>query len=271
MTNQSNEPYTFYQEKKPRMTYKKRIITAGIVLAVIGGVTMGMICHAHHTAQAANYYQAQDVKVKHKIATGAQRQKVLATQYSGNTAISSSAQIKQYRQLPGQLYLVGYIAIPVQDGVKNPVTTMQINEGATNKVLAYGAGTVKSGQNMGEANFSLAAHNYGDNKTGFSPLQSSIDVDKHPKAYLSDGNKIYIYQFNSKNESVSGNTVVNYKNTSVASDKRVTNKPLLTLVTCDEPGWFNLHPENRKVLTAHLLSETSVSDASKTNQQLFTN
>lgn len=267
-----NKSYRFYRKSNTRMRYKKTIIAAGVIVGVVGGITIGTMMNTQHTANAVYQYQSNDAKTKRRIATKGQREKVKPIDYSGNVAISNLAQVKKYRHSSGQLYLVGFVAIPKQDGVINPVTTMQINEGVSNKVLAYGAGTVKPDQELGKRNFAIAAHNYGDDRTGFSPLQRDINVDKQPKAYLSDGHMVFIYQFNKRQDDISGEKVVNRKNVEVASDSRVqSKKALLTLITCDEPGIFNLHPDNRRILTAHLIDTMPLPDASESIQKLFIN
>lgn len=89
--------------------------------------------------------------------------------------------------LPEKLYTRAYITVPRQKGVSQPIMPLMINEGVSDKVLAYGAGTPRRNEMMGQGNFAVAAHNFGNNKTYFSPMQRRINVNKQPKVYLFNG------------------------------------------------------------------------------------
>lgn len=182
-------------------------------------------------------------------------------QYDSNSALTSFNQLKNNRKLDGVLTLRGYLSMPTQNGAANPIYTIPIYEGSTDKTLAYGAGTSKPNQVFGQNNFTLSAHNFADQKTFFSPLQI-VDVAQSPLVYLFDGNNIYAYQLTDKQ-------IVNFKQGDVLNDNG-SNK--ITLVTCDEPNSnLDLNPDNRIIISGPLLSIQSFSDADKNIQNLFSN
>ncbi len=188
---------------------------------------------------------------------------------SNNHGIPSAKQLEAYQNLPEKVYGRGFIAVPKQQGVTQPITSLAINEGASDKVLAVGAGTPRAGEMMGDGNFSVAAHNFGNDETYFSPMQRNVDVNAKPKVCVTDGKRLFTYQFNKTSDDVSGRTVVNYRQGSVLDDSVGKGKAILTLITCDEPGLFTLHPENRLLLRAHLVSSEPISQATDAEKALF--
>lgn len=250
---------------------KTLVISAGVLS--LGGVGLGGgVAYNHVTVKSAsaNAQKAAQAKPAHLASTATISEKSSQLDYgSNNHGIPSAKQLEAYQNLPEKLYGRGFIAVPKQNGVTQPITSLAINEGAGDKVLAVGAGTPRAGENMGEGNFSLAAHNFGNDETYFSPMQRNVDVNATPKAYLTDGKRIFTYQFNKTSDDVSGRTVVNYRQGSVLDDSVGKGKAILTLITCDEPGLFTLHPENRLLLRAHLVSSEPINQATEAEKALF--
>lgn len=110
---------------------------------------------------------------------------------------------------------IGKISIP-DVGLKLPLFQELNNEDMT-----VGACVMKSGQIMGGTNnYAIAGHHMKDPHVLFSPLAK---VKVGDKIYLTDTEKVYVYQ-------VSNKTIVNKLDTSVIND--VPGKKMITLVTC---------------------------------------
>lgn len=250
---------------------KTLFISAGVLAlgaAGLGGATA--YNHVSVKAASASAQKAALHKPAHVASTATISAQASKLDYgSNNHGIPSAKQLEAYQNLPERVYGRGFIAVPKQSGVTQPITSLAINEGASDKVLAVGAGTPREGEVMGHGNFAVATHNFGNDVTYFSPMQRNVDVNATPKAYLTDGKRLYTYQFNKTSDEVSGRTVVNYRQGSVLDDSVGKGKAILTLITCDEPGVFTLHPENRLLLRAHLVSSDPVSAATDAEKALF--
>lgn len=259
--------------KKPMNKWLKRLwIVVAILTLGIGSVSGYVLINHHQIEQQVSANQKADSKTKHHASTHAEKLANKDISFDQNGDIPDAKTLQSYRNLPEKLSFDGYIAVPKQNGVSTPIKTLQINEGASNKVLAYGAGTIKPNQVMGQGTYGLAAHNvgYGGGSLMFSPMQKGIDVNQEPKAYLSNGKNILVYQFYKESDSVKGRQVISYKGGGKVADD-VTNgeDPRLVLATCDEPGAWNSHPENRIIMTAHLIKAVSFNGATDFEKSLF--
>lgn len=259
-------------KKHKHIIHNILLVTAGVV--VIGSAGLGgaevyqhiTVKQTSATIQTANLAKPIQISNSNQIATNQDD----IDYGSHNHGIPNASRLEEYAKQPNKIYGRGYIAIPKQNGVSQPIASLAIHEGASDKVLAVGAGTPRVGEKMGKGNFSIAAHNFGNNQTYFSPMQNSIDVNKQPFAYLTDGQLIYTYQFNRENDQqLSGRTVVDYHQGSVLDDSVAKGGSILTLITCDEPGIFTLTPENRLLLRAHLVEVEPVDKASDSERALF--
>jgi len=241
------------------------------IVAIIGIGSMEAINH-EQVKNASAQTQLQGLK-KHADIAGDSELVVNQDKLdygSNNHNIPNAKELKEYQKSSAEIYGRGYIAIPKQPGVSQPIPSLIINEGASDKVLAYGAGTPRPNEKMGEGNFALAAHNFGNNVTYFSPMQKGIDVNQQPKAYLTDGKNIYTYQFNRVNDVVmSGRKVVDFRQGQVLDDSVANGAAVLTLITCDEPGVFTLTPQNRLLLRAHLVDIENADQADSQEKALF--
>lgn len=247
------------------------LITGGVLL-VAGASVGGMEAYNHAIVKTATAH-AQKVGLRKKAniapSNEIEAQSSKLDYGSNNHGIPDAKQLAEYQKLPEQVYGRGYIAVPKQHGVTQQIDSLVINEGASDKVLSLGAGTPRPGEVMGQGNFAVAAHNFGNNVTYFSPMQRNIDVNESPKAYLTDGKRIYVYQFNKTSDDVPGRKVVNYRQGEVLDDSAGKGKVILTLITCDEPGIFTLTPENRLLLRGYLISSEPVKQASASEKALF--
>lgn len=129
---------------------------------------------------------------------------------------------------------IGKISIPAVD-LKLPLF-----QGLDNEDMTVGACTMKSGQIMGGMNnYAIAGHHMKDPHVLFSPLAK---IKVNDKIYLTDTEKVYIYQ-------VSNKMTVNKSDTSVIND--VPGERMITLVTCasGNPG-----EENRIIVQGRLVN-----------------
>lgn len=109
----------------------------------------------------------------------------------------------------------------------------------TNKTnMLYGATTMIEGQKMGKGNYALAGHHMPRNDLLFSPL---MDIQKGAIIVLKNPEQEFKYK-------VIETKVVDYKDG--ASVLKQTEKPMLTLITCDKPTTTN----GRFIVVAELIN-----------------
>ena len=139
-----------------------------------------------------NNYQLYSVAQPAKnISITKQNQKTEGVSYTSAVEITSPEQIEKARNDTSQpLYLRSFLSIP------NLGINLQVFEGTSERVLTYGAGTIKPDQNPNSfGNYALAAHNFYDSSygSGFSILQTSNNI-VGSNAYLTDGDYVYTYR-----------------------------------------------------------------------------
>ena len=139
-----------------------------------------------------NNYQLYSVAQPAKnISITKQNQKTDGVSYTSAVEITSPEQIEKARNDTSQpLYLRSFLSIP------NLGINLQVFEGTSERVLTYGAGTIKPDQNPDSfGNYALAAHNFYDSSygSGFSILQTSNNI-VGSNAYLTDGDYVYTYR-----------------------------------------------------------------------------
>lgn len=139
-----------------------------------------------------NNYQLYSVAQPAKnISITKQDQKTEGVSYTSAVEITSPEQIEKARNDTSQpLYLRSFLSIP------NLGINLQVFEGTSERVLTYGAGTIKANQNPDSfGNYALAAHNFYDSSygSGFSILQTSNNI-VGSNAYLTDGDYVYTYR-----------------------------------------------------------------------------
>lgn len=139
-----------------------------------------------------NNYQLYSVAQPAKnISITKQDQKTEGVSYTSAVEITSPEQIEKARNDTSQpLYLRSFLSIP------NLGINLQVFEGTSERVLTYGAGTIKPNQNPDSfGNYALAAHNFYDSSygSGFSILQTSNNI-VGSNAYITDGDYVYTYR-----------------------------------------------------------------------------
>lgn len=119
------------------------------------------------------------------------------------------------------LPVIGGIAIP-DVGINLPIF-----KGVANENLAFGAGTMKEYQVMGQGNYALASHNVrgfdSDTSLLFTPLERA---KKGMHIYITDRNNIYQYI-------ITDISIVSPEHVEVIDDH--PGKTEITLVTCADP------------------------------------
>lgn len=104
---------------------------------------------------------------------------------------------------------------------------LNIIQGTNKTNMLYGATTMIEGQRMGQGNYALAGHHLPRNDLLFSPL---MDIQKGAIVVLKNPEQEFKYK-------VVETKVVDYKDG--ASVLKQTEKPTLTLITCDKPTTTN--------------------------------
>lgn len=210
--------------------------------------------------------------------------------YSGkNTETPDLAELKKLRKdSADDVYLRGQVSIPSYK------INVPIYEGLSPQVLAWGAGTSKPGQIMGQGNYSLQAHNYIKKLDGvsnyavngwfFSRLQTQVapygapkSADKYKYFRVPVGTKVYtlnkdnVYTWEVEKHVVVEN--VNDKGAGeVLSDNYVKEvgdhkTPILTLTTCYIQNGIT-YPKSRMVYVCKLVDTTKRSQF-KNLKQVF--
>lgn len=169
----------------------KRKILKGFLysVSVLGLATAGW--SAWWMYQNNNYQLSRVAQPAKNIKITKQDQKTEGVSYTPSVELTSVEQMEKARQDTSQpLYLRSFLSIP------NLGINLQVFEGTSDRVLTYGAGTIKANQNPDNiGNYALAAHNFYDQSygTGFSILQSASNI-VGSNAYLSDGDYVYTYK-----------------------------------------------------------------------------
>lgn len=124
-----------------------------------------------------------------------------------------------------QLPVIGGIAIPELE------INLPIFKGVGNTEIAYGAGTMKEDQVMGERNYALASHHIfgieGASKMLFSPLDNARNG---MMIYLTDKERVYTYV-------ISEVKIVSAEHVEVIDDR--PGQTEVTLVTCTDYDAIN--------------------------------
>ena len=121
--------------------------------------------------------------------------------------------------------VIGGIAIP-DVGINLPIF-----KGLANENLAFGAGTMKEDQVMGQGNYALASHNVTGFSSDVSLLFTPLERAKEGMViYVTDKNNIYQYRINKI-------SVVSPEHSEVIND--TPGKTEITLVTCADPEAVN--------------------------------
>lgn len=188
------------------------------------------------------------------------------TQYQANGKYQgmnkAKGQSKTARQQAQKLYLRGQVSLPKYQ------IDVPIFEGTSQATLAWGAGTVKSGQVMGQGNYAISAHNmekasYASNWL-FSNLQtgvakagdisySHVRIPIGAKIYSYDGKNVYEYRVATRNivnanDPHAGDVVLD-------SQAEMMRQPLITLTTCYEQVGIR-HPVQRIIIQGSLVKKT---------------
>lgn len=143
------------------------------------------------------------------------------------------------------LYTLGGIAIPAVQ------LNLPIFKGVSNYSLIVGAGTMKPDQKMGTGNYALASHHMLEENMLFGPLVRS---EVGQSIYLTDLETIYEYKITWKE-------YVDPTRVGVIED--VSDKKLITLVTCDATG------ANRLIVQGELTKTTPNKQATEEMTQAF--
>lgn len=177
----------------------------------------------------------------------------------------SPAQLAHDAKAGYPLYKRGEIVVPRQEGVSVGIH-VSIFEGTSVTALAYGAGTAKPNELMGQGNYALSAHNMADNVTYFSPLQNKLHPNARPYVYITDKRRIYEYQIYNQSHDPKGKVIVPLTDVGVLND---TSTPQLTMTTCYEipPNYANA--QDRVIVRGNLVTSKSWQQAPQKWRDLF--
>ena len=194
--------------------------------------------------------------------------------YSGSSWTPSMADLLQYRkQYGGKVTLRGQVSVP------SVHIAVPVYEGVSDGTLAWGAGTSKPGQLMGEGNYAIQGHNYRKLTAAanwfFSGLQNQVaptnyvslkyvNVKNGAKVYGVDKHAVYTYQVfrsdivDTRNPGSSEALMDTWtRNSEVGKAKKYAGIPVMTLATCYEQEGI-LHPEQRLIVTSRLVKKQSL-------------
>lgn len=142
-------------------------------------------------------------------------------------------------------------AVPVVGSISIPSVHIHIPivKGVTQYYLSLGAGEMRPEEQMGVHNYSLAGHNYNDDKILFSPLRH---IQKGNHVYITNGRMVFVYR-------VAKKYYVSPKEVSVIDEG---TKDMVTLITCSMSG------KTRLVVQGPLIDQYSYR-SSKNNKALW--
>ena len=213
--------------------------------------------------------------------------------------LSSAEELEKFRNNTKQkLFLKSRLIIP------DLKVNLQIFEGTSDRVLTYGAGTIKPGQDLNKfGNYAVAAHNFADWNfgRGMSALQPATNVNGIT-AYVSDDEYVYTYkliskvvvpredsmvyteddfpqvEFSDKIKSVTSDlktekvSELRQSDNSIkhlASPELVNYAKLLTLYTCEvDPPYYNTS-FNRILVTGVQVDKAKLSEVGGLVKQMF--
>lgn len=181
----------------------------------------------------------------------------------------SLKQLKKDAKAGYPVYKRGEIAFPRQRGVSVGIH-VAIFEGTSVTALAYGAGTAKPNEQMGQGNYALSAHNMADNVTYFSPLQNKIHTKYRPYAFVTDKKSIYEYRIFNQTHDPKGKVIVPLTDIAVLADDP-TGKAQLTLTTCYETPPDYANAKKRVIVRGELTAIKQWKQAPKSWRALFNN
>lgn len=259
--------YKFYH-RDHRPWYKnsriwKRIFVYGLgVPMVLAGVIIGISHYQRSEVTATANRAMEDVKKQSGVKIDTQKAKSKKYEYGTVSNIPSNEQLTQLLKQPIDSSMWGYAAAPSQEGLSAPIQALPIHEGSNDVVLANGWGTVVAGYQMSKGNNILAAHNFADKRTYASPLQD-IDVSKSPKFYQTNGKQVFEYELKTRDR-------VYYEGEHVSKILAPSKKPMITLITCDEPTLFpDLYTKYRVIVTGELVHTQDLETAPDNIKNLF--
>lgn len=230
------------KKKTKNKTCKNKIINIFIIFLFLVGLVLvfNRPIRNFFISKKINHYQIS--KVSREVIKGNDKAKV-SFDFDNVKPISSESIARS--QLNSQsLPVIGGIAIP-EVGINLPIF-----KGLTNENVAYGAGTMKENQIMGQGNYALASHNVtgfnSDTDLLFTPLEHA---KKGMVIYVTDKENIYQYRIDDV-------SVVSPEHSEVIDDH--VGKTEITLVTCADPGAV-------KRIIVHGTFEKKISYSDKTN------
>ena len=272
-----------YSRQQPKQFYWWRWLLGGLLL-IIGGLVIFWCLNpnwldqkeadlrvqkANHMAITTQPVTATQLQTRHHH--GQASNKVIpGTAYgdsSNQTGDISPAQLKKDAKAGYPLYKRGEIAIPQQPGLRTAIH-VAIFEGTSVTALAYGAGTAKPNEKMGHGNYALSAHNMADNVTYFSPLQSRLQANQRPYAYVTNQRIIYRYRIYSQQHDPQGKVIVPLTDVGVLNDP-ADGRAQLTLTTCYEVPPDYANATKRVIVRGELVNQVNWKKAPATWRALF--
>ena len=142
---------------------------------------------------------------------------------------ASMSQAIRARAHANQVSLAGQIMVP-SVGIHLP-----IGRGVGNNTLMLAAGTMKHNLKMGHGNYALAGHHMISKKVLFTPLY--FHAHRGTLVYVTDMRKIYTYRINVRK-------IINPHDVGVINN---TNRPIITLITCNDSGSRRLLLQGRLI------------------------
>lgn len=226
-------------KKKPQK-WRNRIVNIGILLLILVGLILvfnkpirNMFISKNINHYQINKVSSETIKKNNKAKGNFNFDEVKPVSSDG---IALSQLSQQY------MPVIGGVAVP-EVGINLPIF-----KGVANNNVAYGAGTMKENQVMGQGNYALASHNVtGFNSNTdllFTPLEKA---KKGMLVYVTDKENVYQYRIDKV-------SVLSPDHTEVIEDHEGQTE--ITLVTCADSKAVNR-------IIVHGVFEKKVSYSSK--------
>ena len=171
------------------------------------------------------------------------------------------------------LVLRGLVFVPKGEGYSQ--IYQPIYEGASDKVMYYGAGTTHPFRYMGENHFTTIGHNMSDGYKAlpsfYSAMQDYTQEIIGTKFWSTDGESIFEWIVDSSFIiRFDGGYIQDLDSQLLGAKYRSDEKPRMTLITCKvDDSYYTRRPENRIVMSGYLNGRQLIEDDYETAFKLF--
>lgn len=182
---------------------------------------------------------SQNMSERYALSHYSNKQRIQYQQQTSRYDYDAIQPLTATRLLQSQAYQWSKPEVPVVGEIAIPSVSIHlpIVKGITPYYLSIGAGEMRPEERMGVHNYSLASHNFNDDRILFSPLRH---IKKGDKVYMTNGKQVFTYKVTTKKYVAPDHIEV--------IDEGARNQ--MTLITCSMSG------ETRLIVQGPLVKTT---------------